>query len=690
TDLVRLVPDGVNATSASFDFRAWDGSSGTAGSLADASLNGGSTAFSSASDNASLSVVVINEAPVLTPGAPVLTAITEDDKANAGQAVGSLVAGRIADRDAGALTGVALTSQSPGQGRWEYSLDAGATWAAVGSVTDDSALLLRATDRLRYLPDGSGADSASFGFRAWDQSTGTAGSLADTRLPGGSSAFSSASDTASISVGAVNDAPVLTPRHAVLPAITEDDLQPTGHSIISLRGGVTDADAGGSGSGGIALTGGTAGSGGSWQYSLDGGATWQAVGSVSEGDALLLRDADLLRFMPDGRQGGTARLDYRAWDGSTGSAGQHADARLGGGSSAFSSADDSITQPVSDAPDAPVLQPSAPMLPTVRETDTDPAGASVSSLLAGHLTDADGGAPGIALTGGSEQGGRWQYTRDGGGSWQDVGPVSEASALLLGASDRLRFLPGGPDGGSGSLQYRGWDAADAGAAGSRAVVAGPAFSQATDLLQAQVQAENDVPRLGGTTAVQWTGAPVALAPALWLSDAELSARDDFGGSLLTLARAGGPVAGDLFLAPGLPATAGALWLHDGQPVATVVQHGNGQLQLQVLPGVGAAPLQAALRTLQYHQADPAAQGELWLRWTLDDGNRGAQGLGGAQRALADSRVVLAAPAPAPVPPPAPTPTPAPAPAPAPAPSPAPDPDPAPAAPQATLAPPPWP
>ena len=56
TDLVRFEPDGVQSASASFDFRAWDQTSGSVGSKVDATANGGTTAFSSASDTASISV----------------------------------------------------------------------------------------------------------------------------------------------------------------------------------------------------------------------------------------------------------------------------------------------------------------------------------------------------------------------------------------------------------------------------------------------------------------------------------------------------------------------------------------------------------------------------------------------------------------------------------------------------------
>src|SRR5206468_9363557 len=51
--------------SASVTFRAWDQTSGTAGSTADVSTNGGTTAYSSATATASITVYVPNAVPTL-------------------------------------------------------------------------------------------------------------------------------------------------------------------------------------------------------------------------------------------------------------------------------------------------------------------------------------------------------------------------------------------------------------------------------------------------------------------------------------------------------------------------------------------------------------------------------------------------------------------------------------------------
>ena len=108
----------------------------------------------------------------------------------------------------------------------------------------------------------------------------------------------------------MNDAPVLAAGDTTLSPLTEDDTANTGHLVSALRGTVTDADSGALQ--GIAITSLASGNG-AWQYSTDGGTTWNAVaGPVSATHALLLADADRIRFVPDGHNATAASLTYRA------------------------------------------------------------------------------------------------------------------------------------------------------------------------------------------------------------------------------------------------------------------------------------------------------------------------------------------------------------------------------------------
>ncbi len=144
----------------------------------------------------------LNDAPALTPPNPILPTVTADQISNGGQTVSSFASSNISDVDAGAVQGIAITALSATNGSWQYSIDNGTTWNAISAVSDSAALLLRASDLVRFVPDGHNGGTDTITYRAWDQTSGTAGTLADTSSNGGTSAFSSATDTAQLTVAA--------------------------------------------------------------------------------------------------------------------------------------------------------------------------------------------------------------------------------------------------------------------------------------------------------------------------------------------------------------------------------------------------------------------------------------------------------------------------------------------------------
>ena len=109
-----------------------------------------------------------------------------------------------------------------------------------------AALLLRPTDRLVFKPTTNwhGAISESITFRAWDQSSGTAGSNANitTIGTGGSTPFSTNTDTVSLTVTPVNDQPTAS-SNVTLPAFTEDVSTPSGITLSSLSASFGYSDA---------------------------------------------------------------------------------------------------------------------------------------------------------------------------------------------------------------------------------------------------------------------------------------------------------------------------------------------------------------------------------------------------------------------------------------------------------------
>lgn len=202
---LRYVPDGQNGETATLTFHAWDGTSGSPSTngtriFADASTNGGTTAFSIVTAQATLTVSSVNDAPVLSPTAPSLPSLTTGQTENVGQTVSSFVSGMISDFDPGALEGIAIVATTDGSGKWQFSTDNGGSWADVGEVSQSNALLLRDVDKVRFVPGSPDATTASITYHAWDRTSSSQGNKFDVTTYGGTTAFSVATDTASITV----------------------------------------------------------------------------------------------------------------------------------------------------------------------------------------------------------------------------------------------------------------------------------------------------------------------------------------------------------------------------------------------------------------------------------------------------------------------------------------------------------
>jgi hypothetical protein len=360
---------------------------------------------------------------VLADATVVLNAVTEDAPAPAPGTVGTLVSAlvdlnppvggldNVTDPDAGAVTGIAITATDT-NGTWYSSLDGGATWTAMGAVSEATALLLAADldNQITFQPSPnfSGPIANAITFRAWDQTSGTDGTTADTTVNGDSTAFSTATDSASLTVTAVNDAPVLDDTQTPLLNDEPEDsvaIGPVGTLVSALvdldppTGGldnVTDPDAGAVT--GIAITA-TDQTNGAWYWSANDGSTWAAVGVVADATALVLAaDAGVrVFFQPAANYFGPATLTFRAWDRTDLSvSGAIVDTTTNGGASAFSILTDIATVTVTPVNDGPVT--AADSFDTIGNTElrvdlavgTTPA-VTVATTLAPWLTPAADG-----------------------------------------------------------------------------------------------------------------------------------------------------------------------------------------------------------------------------------------------------------------------------------------------------------
>ena len=207
---------------------------------------------------------------------------------------------------------------------------------------------------------------------------------------------------------------------------------------------------------------------GRWQYSLNGGTTWQSVGVVGNTSALLLaaNSQTRIRFLPNAQFAGNVTLRFAAWDQSRGVSGARVNMTQRGDTTPFSLQNEVASLTVNTAP---VLNAAgSPTLTAVTAGTAASAirGNSVAELLArltpgGSIIDADASAlRGIAVnavTGSTS--GRWQYSLNGGTAWLNIGTVGNSSALLLAADSqtRVRFVPNAGFTGNVSLGFAAWD-----------------------------------------------------------------------------------------------------------------------------------------------------------------------------------------------------------------------------------------
>lgn len=552
--LLRFLPaTGAFGQAPALELRAvgdeWtDGFSGAARQLFALAGTGGTTPLSADVGRLSLEITPVNGAPVATAVQATLASVAEDSANPAGASVASLFSGLFSDpTDAvyGApgdgFAGVAVVA-NPGnaaQGQWQYW--SGSAWVAVGAASDGNALLLAADTLLRFLPaaDWNGRTPGLM-VRLVDDSQGplTTGGRIDLKSTGvgGTTPYSVSAVVLDSRVTAVNDAPVATGTAAALPAVAEDAADPAGATVSTLFGALfsdtIDAVSGGSAAdlfAGVLVVGNAATAAqGAWQYWT--GTAWADVGSVGEGNGLLLSAAAKLRFLPAADWNGTTpALTVRLADGSQGAiaSGERVGATAGGGTGRYSAGTVTLTGRVDAVNDAPVATGTTATLPAIAEDSVDPAGATVTSLF-GHLFSdaadavtggsAANGFAGIAIVGNASTAaqGVWHYWT--GTAWAAVGTVSEGSALLLSAAAKLRFVPAADwNGTTPALTVRlveegGAPVVTGGRIDLTAAIGGSSvYSAETIALTGTVTPVNDAPQVTAGTASLSTVKGVAVA-----------------------------------------------------------------------------------------------------------------------------------------------------------------------------------
>ena len=424
----------------------------------------------------STSISAVNDAPVLTDTSLALPNVSEDPGDPTG-AVGTLVSGLLggATDTEGTVAGMAVTAVNS-NGTLYYSLDNGSNWHSVSAASASASVLFSSSTRLYFKPDANFNTNLgdAFTFRAWDGTSGSATSgstpsTADTSTNGGSSAFSSATDTVAQTIIAINDAPSFT--LAGNQSVSEDAGAQT---VNSFATSINANDAGQS------LT--------SFNITTSNDAAFATLPAINTSNG------QLTYTLADNWNGAVTVTVTLTDDGGTANGGVD------------TSAPQSFTITASSVNDAPVLSDSNPSLPNVNEDPGDPVGSVgrlVSELTAG-ATDAEDSVAGIAVTA-INSNGTLYYSLDNGSNWHSVSAASAPASVLFSGSTRLYFKPDAnyntnlPD----AFTFRAWDGTTGTASDAAnmrtADTSGPnsggstAFSSATDTVAQTIIAINDAP-----------------------------------------------------------------------------------------------------------------------------------------------------------------------------------------------------
>ncbi|MCI4648378.1 GEVED domain-containing protein [Phaeodactylibacter sp.] len=194
--------------------------------------------------------ILPNTAPVLdNSGTPVFNALTTSQTNNSGQTIESLLISTrprnseityITDADDPSTPhGLAIFQNSAPNGTWQYQLEGSSSWNNF-AVSSSNALGLWGDDRIRFVPSGNG--NASISFRAWDGTSGSRGGTFSIGATGSNSAFSTATDQATLLVSNSTGAEVFLMDFAN-DQLESSSILPNSNKIVQFDPEATNADA---------------------------------------------------------------------------------------------------------------------------------------------------------------------------------------------------------------------------------------------------------------------------------------------------------------------------------------------------------------------------------------------------------------------------------------------------------------
>jgi hypothetical protein len=289
---------------ADLTFRAWDQTDGVTpvAPLVDAG-NAASSAYSSQTEHVWVAVgkttpvIDVDGHPVLRP-IPIPRVVAKNPVPSSAYAVKSFLGLLAKEADPTKVFGIAVSGASgtgaAGTGEWQFNTGNGG-WRPLDAVSDLQALLLRPTDRVRFVKGATFNGNAELTYHTWDMVGETFG----TKVAATGAGFSSETETA-----IANAAPVLTPLHPSLSGVQAGATSPPMSVSALLGAAATDVEQTTLGMYVSAPRGGT------WEYSLN-GTDWIKVTRP----AYLVPTAQI-RFTAAATAsvGTIASLSFKAWD----------------------------------------------------------------------------------------------------------------------------------------------------------------------------------------------------------------------------------------------------------------------------------------------------------------------------------------------------------------------------------------
>jgi len=527
------------------------------------------------------------------------------------------------------LSGTAGLSFGPGDGTNDATMTFTGTQAAVNA----------ALNGLVYTPnaDFNGSDTLTI-------TTNDNGNTGSDPGTSGGPADEQDSDTVTINITAINDAPtVVNGTTETSTTINEDTPLALGQSVTTLFGGhYSDAadnqvpNGGASSPGafsGVAVTAnGSSGATGQWQYSTNGGGSWQDIGAVTDATARVYNPGTLIRFNPAlDYNGPEPTLTVHLIDNSGPAIVDNALANLTtvGGTTPYSAGTVALGGTVTAINDAPVN--TVPGTQTIDEDGTVTFSTGNGNAISVNDVDVGGGDLRVTigmLNGQLTLSGTAGLTFSVGDGLDDTtmtftGTQAAINAALQGLLYEATLNNNGSDTLTFTVNDQGNSGTDPGNSGDGN------SEQDSDTVLININAVNDTPVLTVATPLASTEQVFqTIDAAASVSDIDLDALNggdgDYGGATLTVVRQGGANPDDLFqfAASGSFTVNGSNLEAAGNLVFASFTNSGGTLTISFNDSATTATttlVNAVLDAIQYANNNDSPPASIDLDVSLDDG-----------------------------------------------------------------------